>query len=114
MRQGSPVPLAFTVANAGKGPVTLPLAGREPTADFTVTEPSGRAVWSHLRGKILRGSLRLFPLDAGKKLSFKQVWDQRNDAGQRVRPGEYLVRAVLLTDDPEGLASRVTHLRIEP
>ena len=108
------MPLVFTVTNVGQGPVTLSLAGREPTADFQVTEPSGRAVWGHLRGKILLGPLRLFPLDAGKKLSFKQVWDQRNNAGHSVRPGEYLLRAVLLTDDPKGLASRVTHLRIEP
>ena len=59
------------------------------------------------------GALRLFPLDAGKSLSFREVWNQSTDAGRRVAPGEYLIRGVLLTDDPEGLASPPARLRIE-
>ena len=59
------------------------------------------------------GALRLFPLDAGKRLTFRQTWDQRADSGGQVPPGEYLIRGVLLTDGPEGLASPPARLLIE-
>jgi hypothetical protein len=59
------------------------------------------------------GALRLFPLEEGKQLSFRETWNQRTDAGSLAPPGEYLIRGVLLTDHPEGLASPPVRLRIE-
>lgn len=108
------MPLVFTVTNTGKASVTLQLLGRNPTTDFRVTSASGKAVWSRLRGQTLMGPLRLYPLGSAKKLSFKKIWDQRGDDGNPVPPGDYQVQAVLLTDDPKGLASRSVRLRIEP
>jgi Intracellular proteinase inhibitor len=107
------VPLVFTVTNNGKVSVTLQLLGRTPTADFRVSDQRGRIIWSRLKGQTLLGALRLFPLDAGKSLTFRQVWDQRTDTGNLVTPGEYLIRGILLTDDPKGLASLPGRLRIE-
>jgi hypothetical protein len=107
------VPLVFTITNTGKVSVTLQLLGRNPTADFRVSDLRGRIIWSRLRGQTLLGALRLFPLDAGKSRSFRQVWNQRSDTGTPVAPGEYLIRGVLLTDDPKGLASPTARLRIE-
>jgi hypothetical protein len=107
------VPLVFTVVNAGKMAVTLQLLGRTPTADFRISDSRGRLVWSLLRGHTLLGALRLFPLEVGKHLSFRQVWNQRTDTGSPVATGEYLIRGVLLTDDPQGLASAPARLRIE-
>jgi len=107
------VPLVFTVSNISRNPVTLQLLGRDPTADFKVSTVSGSAVWSRLRGQTLMGPLRLYPLAAAQSLSFKQVWDQRGDNGKPVPPGDYLVRAVLLTDDPNGLGSASVRLRVE-
>jgi hypothetical protein len=107
------VPLVFTVANAGGIPVTLQLLGRTPTADFRISDSRGRLIWSLLRGQTLMGALRLFPLEAGKRLSFRQVWNQRTDTGSPVATGDYLIRGVLLTDDPKGLASAPARLRIE-
>jgi hypothetical protein len=92
--------------------VTLQLLGRTPSADFRISDPRGRLVWSRLRGQTLLGALRLFPLDAGRSLSFREVWNQRTDAGGPVAPGEYLIRGVLLTDDPDGLASPPARLLI--
>ena len=106
------MPLVFTVTNASGAPVTLELLGRTPTADFQVSDSTGRTIWSRLRGQTLLGALRLYPLDAGKSLSFRQTWNQRTDSGTPVPPGEYLIRGVLLTGDPEGLASPPVRLRI--
>ena len=107
------MPLVFTVTNVGRTALTLQLLGRTPSADFRISDSRGRLVWSRLRGQTLLGALRLFPLDAGKNLSFREVWNQRTDAGRPVAPGEYLIRGVLLTDDPEGLASPPARLLIE-
>jgi hypothetical protein len=59
------------------------------------------------------GALRLYPLEPGQTLTFRQVWNQRADNGSQVAPGTYLIRGVLLTDRPEGLASPDTRLRLE-
>ena len=107
------MPLVFTVANAGRVSVTLQLLGRTPTADFRISDSRNRPVWSLLRGQTMLGALRLFPLDAGKHLAFRQTWDQRADTGALVPSGEYLIRGVLLTDDPGGLASPPARLLIE-
>jgi len=112
-RRGEPVPLVFIVTNVGRTPLTLQLLGRTPSADFRISDSRGRLVWSLLRGQTLLGALRLFPLDPGKSLSFREVWNQRTDAGRPVAPGKYLIRGVLLTDDPKGLASPPARLLIE-
>jgi hypothetical protein len=112
-RSGEPVPLVFRVANSGREPVTLPLLGRSPTADFRVTDSRGQIIWTLLRGQTMLGALRLYPLEAGQTLTFRQIWNQRADNGSPVAPGTYLLRGVLLTDRPEGLASPAARLRIE-
>jgi hypothetical protein len=112
-RSGDPVPLVFTVTNAGKVPLTLQLLGRSPSADFRISDSRGRLVWSTLRGQTLLGALRLFPLGAGKSLTFRERWNQSTDAGRPVVPGKYLIRGVLMTDDPKGLASPPVRLLIE-
>ena len=108
------MPFTFTATNTGKVSVTLQLLGREPAADFRVTDSRGRQVWSLLRGQTMMGALRLFPLEAGKSLTFRHVWNQRADNGKPVSEGVYLVRGVLLTDDPGGLVSPAATLRVTP
>ena len=106
------MPLVFSVTNAGKVVITLQLMGRVPSADFQVSDAQGRLVWSRLRGQTMMGALRLYPLDAGKSLSFRHTWDQRADTGRLAPPGDYTIRGVLLTDDPKGLASPPAPLRV--
>lgn len=107
------MPLVFSVTNAAKSPLTLQLLGRTPTADFVVSDVRGGLVWSLLKGQIMAGSLRLYPLAPGRRLRFRAVWRQRSDKDRPVAPGEYLIRGVLLTDTPGGLASAPARLRIE-
>jgi hypothetical protein len=105
--------LVFTVANAGKETVTLHTMGRTPTADFRIADSQGKMVWTRLRGQTMLGALRLFPLAAGKSLTFRHSWDQRTDSGSQAKPGDYIVRGVLLTDEKDGLASPPARLRLE-
>ena len=87
--------------------------GRIPSADFQAWDSHGVRIWSQRRGQIILGVLRLFSLDAGKGLSFRHTWNQLADSGSQVPPGEYLIRGVLLTDDPSGIASPPARLRID-
>ena len=107
------MPLVFTVTNTEKLTVTLQLLGRTPTADFRVLDSRGRMIWSRLRGQTLLGALRLYQLEAGKDLSFREVWSQRTDEGAMVAPAVYTVLGVLLTDDPKGLPSAPARIGIE-
>ncbi len=93
--------------------MTLQLLGRKPTADFRISDADGRPIWTRLRGQTMLGALRLYPLDAGKALVFRAVWDGRDDGGSLAPPGEYLIRGVLLTDDPGGLPSSPLRLRVD-
>jgi hypothetical protein len=93
--------------------VTLQLLGRKPTADFRVSDTRGRTIWTRLRGQTMLGALRLYPLGAGKVLVFREVWKQHTDTGSPVPAGEYVIEGVLLTDDPKGVASLGTRIRID-
>jgi hypothetical protein len=106
------VPLLFAVSNPGKIPVTLYLMGRAPTADFLVTDSRGGAVWSLRHGQTLMVSLQVYPLGAGKSLSFRHVWNQHSNSRMPVPAGNYLVRGMLLTDRPGGMESPAARLRI--
>jgi len=70
-------------------------------------------IWSRLRGQTLLGALRLYPLAAGKSLSFREVWNQQTDEGAMTAPATYTVVAVLLTDEPDGLRSAPAPISIE-
>lgn len=109
---GEPVPLVFQVANAGSTVIELSLGGRQPTADFEVAA-GGRVVWNRLHGQTTLGILRLHPLRPGERLTLRHSWDQHANTGRPVTPGEYTVRAVLLSDDPGGIKSPPARLRIE-
>ena len=104
--------LVFTVTNPSKTPTTLYLMGRAPTADFLITDARGGTVWNLRHGETLMASLQVYPLAAGKSLSFRQIWDQRSKSGKPVPAGHYLVRGVLLPDRPGGMESAVKKVRI--
>jgi hypothetical protein len=110
---GEPVPFVLRVTNTGAAPVTLQLLGRTPTADFHVSDESGQALWTRLRGQTMLGALRLYPLRPGKELVFRATWNAHDDDGRPVPPGEYLVCGVLLADDPGGLPSDPVRIRLD-
>jgi len=110
---GERVPLVLRVTNAGTESVTLYLMGRTPTVDFQISDSHGRMVWSRLRGQTMLAALRVYPLDAGEQLVLRYTWDGRSDSGAPIAPGDYLIRGVLLTDDPAGMGSAPSQIRIE-
>jgi hypothetical protein len=107
------VPLVLTVTNTGTAVVTLQVLGRKPTADFRISDAGDRPIWTRLRGQTMLGALRLYPLDSGRALVLRAMWDGRDDSGSLAPPGEYLIRGVLLTDDPGGLPSSPLRMLVD-
>ena len=111
---GSTIPVAMRLENASAQPVELYLRGREITFDFLVADARGEIVWRRLEGEIILAILRLEVLVPGQAIEFGDTWDQRDNFGQPVAPGDYSVRGEVLTDGSSTLESASVTFRIDP
>lgn len=105
---GRPVTFVLRATNTGSDSVTLYLRGREIAFDLIVSRadaPQTPVVWQRLRGATIPAIVQVRQLGAGESLVLEHRWDQRGDDGNPVGPGAYLVRGLLLTDDPEPMRS---------
>lgn len=102
---GSAIPITLRIENKSAEPLELYLLGREPTYDFIVTASDGDLVWRRLEGEIVPAILRVDVLDPGQVLEFHDSWDQRDNAGEMVNPGSYLLRGTVVTDGSSKLDS---------
>ena len=108
---GQRVPMLVRVENVKDTTLTLYLVGRTIAFDLIVETPDGAPVWRRLDGEVVPAILRLETLKPGQALVLEDTWDQHSNSGQPLPPGEYRVRAELLTDgDP--VSSQVELLRI--
>lgn len=105
---GEAVPVLLRVENVSGGTLDLYLRGRTIAFDLVVSRADGSVVWRLLEGEVIPAILRIETLPPGAALELRGMWDQRDNAGEEVRPGSYTVRGELLTEDvplstPEGL-----------
>jgi Intracellular proteinase inhibitor len=111
VRAGEPVPITVRATNRGTAPATLYLRGRPIAFDVIVTDARGKIVWRRLEGATITMILQVRELKPGESLTLEDVWPQHNNAGAAVEPGEYHLKAQLLTDT-EPLESASVSLRI--
>ena len=103
---GAAVTFTLTVTNPTNEPVTVGVG--EPFADFAVRSAAGDAeVWRWSYGKFFLAILRLCGLGPGESVSVSEVWDQRDNQGQQVPAGEYVLIAELDTPQPRPTAAPV-------
>ena len=107
---GESVAVVLRLTNRTERPLTLALQGRPLAFDVTVTGPDGAIVWRRLEGAVVQSILAVRTLAPAESLTFEAVWDGRRRDGSPAPPGRYLVAGKLLTDTPEGLATRPTPL----
>lgn len=105
MPAGRPVSLSLVVEHPGPDALELFLQGRSATFDVEVRDAAGALVWRRLEGAVLQAILQLRVLWPGERFVLHASWDQRDQAGALVPPGEYRLRGFLLTDAPEPLAT---------
>jgi hypothetical protein len=91
--EGEPVSIAMSVTNSGKDPRTLAFASGQQ-CDFVVAK-DGREIWKWSGGKYFTQSLISRTVGPGEVLRLKQLWNQKNIAGERVGPGEYSITGIL-------------------
>jgi hypothetical protein len=113
VRPGEPVPLTVRATNRGTAPATLYLRGRPIAFDVIVTDARGKMVWRRLQGATIAMVLQVRELKPGESLILEDTWQQRSNAGAAVAPGEYHLKAQLLTDT-EPLETASVSLRISP
>jgi hypothetical protein len=111
-RAGQPVPIVLRLTNRTERPLTLALQGRPLAFDVTVTGPDGTMVWRRLEGTVVPAILAVRTLAPAESLTFEAVWNGRSRDGTPAPPGRYLVTGSLLTDTPEGLATRPAPLEL--
>jgi len=101
------------VENSSAEPVELYLRGRETTVDFVVADASGEIIWRRLENEVVLAILRIEVLLPGQMIEVGDTWDQRDNSGRQVAPGEYSVRGEVLTDGSLTLESASVAFRID-
>jgi Intracellular proteinase inhibitor len=114
VRAGQAVTLTLRLVNQSRKAATLYSQGRPTAFDIVISHSGGRPVWHRLYRKTITSVLQVRTMAAGEVLEFTDTWNQRDDAGREVPPGEYRVVGILPTDPPERLESRSEVLRITP
>jgi len=98
VRAGESVPLTLKATNRGTTSATLYLRGRPIAFDVIVTDARGKVVWRRLAGATISMVLQVRELGPGESLTLEDSWSQKTNAGAAVAPGEYHLKAQLLTD----------------
>ena len=111
---GQPVPVVLRLTNRTERPLTLVLQGRPLAFDVTVTGPDGAIVWRRLEGMVVQSMLAVRTLAPAESVTFEATWNGRRRDGSPPPPGRYLVAGKLLTDTPDGLATRPAPLELLP
>lgn len=88
--QGEPIQLAITVAV--RDPMTLYYRTSQ-RYDLTVADSEGQEVWRWSRDRTFAQVTEEVELGENGTLSFAETWDQRDNDGQQVPPGNYQVVA---------------------
>lgn len=110
---GKPVPIVIRLQNGGSRPLDLYLRGRNIAFDIFITRPDGSVAWQRLKDDVIPAIVQLKTLRPGETLELKHEWDQRNDRGEPVGPGSYMVRGAVLTDGATPLETASAPLRIQ-
>jgi hypothetical protein len=114
IRVGQPVPIVLRLENTGERPLDLYLRGRTIAFDIFITRPAGRIVWQRLKDEIIPAIVQLKVLRPGEVLELKDEWPQRDNRGEPVAPGSYVVRGTVLTEGPAALETPPASLLIAP
>ena len=85
---GEPIKMTLRVVNCASRPITrsFPDAQRY---DFSVKGERGIEVWRWSKGMTFAEVLEEVTFEPGDEVTFSETWDQLDDEGEPVQPGQY-------------------------
>lgn len=102
---GEPITVELSVTNVSSAPIVLNFK-KNLEFDLTVRKEVDllfaqvpKTVWKLSEKQMVYKDTHILRVDAGKSLTFKGVWDQKNREGKGVKPGRYQIIGNLLADD---------------
>lgn len=113
-RAGAPVAVVLRLRNGGADSQTVYLRGREIVFDLVVTDSTGTTIWRRLEGEVIPAIVQVRVLAPGEEVIIPGRWTARDQAGDPVLPGRYLMQASLLTDAVPILSPTVTLVLANP
>lgn len=90
-----PIRVDMVVTNRSNRPVTIPFRSGQ-RFDVEILQ-EGKMVWNWARDRSFTQALTSLTLDAGETAEFTARWNFRDNRGDLVEPGRYLVRGILTT-----------------
>ena len=108
---GETVPMNLVLRNVSTAPVEFYMGGR-PSHTFVVTKSGGKKLWQWCGTGVVKDILDIARLQPGATKEFVGEWEQVDDRGDAVTPGEYLVYASMDMEWPEVLVTEALRLRI--
>jgi hypothetical protein len=84
--------VSFTIFVAASEPITLYYRTTQ-RYDIVIADSEGNEVWRWSKDKTFGGVLEQVSLEENEILTFNETWDQRDNDGQPVPPGDYRVTA---------------------
>jgi len=103
-----PISVQLSVTNVSSSPIVLSFQ-KNLEFDLTVRKEVDllfaqvpKTVWRLSEDQMVYKDSHVLRVDAGKTLTFKGVWNQKNREDEYVKPGRYQIIGNLLADDREG------------
>lgn len=97
---GAPLRMTLSLRNNSGQPLQLSF----PTSqryDFVVRHDGGQEVWRWSADKVFAQVLGEETLAPGEILTFEEVWDQRDNSGNQVALGRYLIEGIIVGCPPD-------------
>lgn len=92
--RGRGIPLRVVVRNRSDRPLQIPMGGQQ--FDFRIYR-NGQLVWNWAHEKAFIMILQQRTLEPEEEIVYTALWNMRNNEGQPVEPGRYVVRGMFVT-----------------
>jgi hypothetical protein len=99
---GKPVVFILEVRNVSGAPLELRFASGQQFDVLVYKQGEWSERWQWSRGKAFTMAFSSLRLNFGEVRRFRVEWNQKDNEGRQVPPGEYRVEAILLLATPQG------------
>jgi len=100
LEYGKPVRFVLELINSTNSRVEYRFSSGKQY-DFEVRDGSNNLVWNWAHGQTFIQSRTFITLDAGGKVKFTPLWDQKDNMGNQVAPGPYSVTGMITAPGPD-------------